>query len=109
MSPVSEAFEVSPDDPDGVAAAIERASKGSRVRVVRQGHAVADIVPIAAAGPGELRPERRDSRHDQVVRDHATRFGAPTLEHYRRIYATAGREWPGEDHIRAHYPVADVS
>ena len=42
-------------------------------------------------------------------RVHAERFGAPTLAHYRRVYAQAGAPWPGEAFVRRHYPVADAS
>ncbi len=108
---MSEAFEVSPDDPQQVAAAIERAAHGSTVRVVRDGRPLADIVPASRPAAPEYGawPAARDPRHDAVVRAHANRFGAPGLEHYRRVYAAAGREWPGEDWVRSHYPVADAS
>ncbi|HSZ28215.1 MAG TPA: hypothetical protein VK784_00485 [Pseudonocardiaceae bacterium] len=39
------AFEVSPDDPQQVAEAIARAAEGAVMHLVRDGRAVADIVP----------------------------------------------------------------
>lgn len=107
---VSEAFEVSPDDPRGVAEAIERASRGSTVHLVRDGRPVADIVPTPASATrtADARPHR-DPRHAEVVAEHAARFAAPRLEHYRQVYVASGQDWPGEDYIRTHYPVADES
>ena len=99
---------MSPDDPHGVAEAIERASQGSTVHLVRDGQPVADIVPIPATRADDARPAR-DPRHGQVVSEHTGRFGAPSVEHYQQVYAAAGRTWPGEDYIRAHYPVSDLS
>ena len=46
---MSAAFEVSPDDPQGVADAIRRAAEGATVHVVREGAPVADIVPAQPA------------------------------------------------------------
>lgn len=37
----------------------------------------------------------------------AARFGAPSLEHFRRAYAGFGAEWPGDDVIRQRHLVAD--
>jgi antitoxin (DNA-binding transcriptional repressor) of toxin-antitoxin stability system len=47
-APVNAAFEVSPDDPQGLAEAIQRAAQGAIVHLVRDGQAVADIVPAAS-------------------------------------------------------------
>lgn len=33
------------------------------------------------------------------------RHGAPTVEHFRRVYEQAGLEWPGEDEIRRRHLV----
>ena len=128
---MSEALEVSPDDPHRVAAAIERASRGDTVHLVRNGHRVADIVPSTSgpatgsdwgsewgsdceAGPQEMaeraaRVRTREPRDIQAGLDQAARFGAPTLQHYRDVYAAAGASWPGEDFVRRYYPVADAS
>jgi hypothetical protein len=35
------------------------------------------------------------------------RHGAPLLDDYRRTYAAAGLDWPGDDAVRARHPVAD--
>lgn len=39
----------------------------------------------------------------------ADEFGAPTLDHYRRVYAAYGAPWPGDDEVRRHLPVAVAS
>lgn len=132
---MSEALEVSPDDPARVADAIERAARGDTVHLVRDGRRVADIVPTAPAsgassagnpdrgadwgadceaGPEEMaareaRVRSREPRDIQAGRDQAARFGAPTLQHYRDVYTAAGASWPGEAFVRRHYPVADAS
>jgi antitoxin (DNA-binding transcriptional repressor) of toxin-antitoxin stability system len=132
---MSEAFEVSPDDTAGVAEAIRRAAAGGTVRLVRDGHPVAEIVPPARSGDGAAKPHAAvvspaadDSELDpaglaalearmaalppesgHASRVHAERFGAPTLAHYRRVYAQAGAPWPGEAFVRRHHPVADAS
>jgi antitoxin (DNA-binding transcriptional repressor) of toxin-antitoxin stability system len=105
MIRVNAAFEVSPDDPQGVAAAIARAAAGAVVHLVRDGHAVADIVP-ASAQPGRA---ARDPRHVQISQMMADRFGAPALADYRRAYDHSGAPWPGDDYIRRNHPVADAS
>lgn len=105
LTRVSAAFEMSPDDPRQVAEAIARAAAGAVVHLVRDGRAIADIVPATT------QPARapRDSRHIQISQMMAERFGAPTLDHYRQAYASTGAPWPGEDYIRRHHPVADAS
>ena len=128
LQPVSEAFEVSPDDTVGVAEAIRRAAAGGTVRLVRDGHPVAEIVPPAKSSAEHTTPADDDAELDaaglaalearmatlppgsgRAGRVHAERFGAPTLAHYRRVYAQAGAPWPGEAFVRRHYPVADAS
>lgn len=131
---VSEAFEVSPDDAPGVAEAIRRAASGAVVHVVRDGQPLADIVPAAptandpaadpASGPPglddaeldpaamaalEARMATRPAADAEAGQIHAARFGAPTLAHYRAVYAQAGAPWPGEAFVRRHHPVADAS
>jgi len=100
---VDAAFEVSPDDAQGLADAVRRAAGGAIVRVVRDGQAVADIVPAAR----EHTP--RADRALAIERRQAARFGAPTLDDYRKVYATSGWSWPGDDVIRRDYVVADAS
>jgi antitoxin (DNA-binding transcriptional repressor) of toxin-antitoxin stability system len=104
MIRVSVAFEVSPDDPRQVAEAIARAAQGAVVHLVRDGRAVADIVP-AMPQPGRA---PRDPRHVQISQMMAARFGAPTLADYRRAYDSCGTSWPGDDYIRRNHPVAEV-
>lgn len=94
------AFEVSPDDPQGLAEAIERAAQGD---VVRDGQAVADIVPTAARSRAD-----RNERALAIERRQADRFGAPTLADYRKVYQSSGWPWPGDDAIRRDYLVADA-
>lgn len=129
---VSEAYEVSPDDSAGVAEAFRRAAAGGTVRVVRDGHPLAQIVPASPTG-GDAVADDSDGTSDDAELDkaalaeleermaalppesgrasrvHAERFGAPTLAHYRNVYAEAGSPWPGEAFVRRHYPVADAS
>jgi antitoxin (DNA-binding transcriptional repressor) of toxin-antitoxin stability system len=102
---VDAAFEVSPDDPQGLAEAIHRAAQGAVVRLVRDGHAVADIVPAGSV------PEGRADSNDRALaieRRQAERFGAPTLADYRKVYETSRWPWPGDDVIRRDYLVADI-
>ncbi|MCD2191586.1 hypothetical protein [Actinomycetospora soli] len=57
----------------------------------------------------EQRAAERPAACVAATEYHAARFGAPTLEHYRAVYAQAGASWPGEAFVRRHYPVADAS
>jgi antitoxin (DNA-binding transcriptional repressor) of toxin-antitoxin stability system len=98
---VSAAFEVSPDDPHGVAEAFRRAADGAVVRVVRDGQPVADIVPAGGLSDHE--------RGLMIERRMAARFGAPTLADYRRIYEIEGVAWPGDEVVRRRQVVADPS
>ena len=112
---MSEAIEGSPDDVGGVADAIERAAHGATVHLVRDGRRVADIVPSATAvndvdlAAREARMADRDPRDVEAGLEHAARFGAPSLQHYRDVYAAVGRSWPGEAFAWRYYPVADAS
>ncbi|MBV9314529.1 MAG: hypothetical protein JO100_12540 [Pseudonocardia sp.] len=100
------AFEVSPDDPEGLADAFQRAARGAVVHVVQGGRTIADIVPPAA----DRDPQAgRVERALEIERRHAERFGAPTLADYRKVYATGGWPWPGDDVIRRVYMAADAS
>ena len=131
---MSEAFEVSPDDAPGVAEAIRHAAQGAVVHLVRDGQPVADIVPASRTtddSPGdtesasgglddselapaemaalEARMATRPAADTDAGRIHAALFAAPTLAHYRAVYAQAGAPWPGEAFVRRHHPVADAS
>lgn len=102
---MSAAFEVSPDDPHGVAEAIRQAAEGATVHVVRDGRAIADIVP---ADQAETATER-DARGRAIERRMAERFGGPSVAEFRRIYDSQGWEWPGDDVIARTHLVADAS
>jgi antitoxin (DNA-binding transcriptional repressor) of toxin-antitoxin stability system len=102
---VSAASEVSPDDPHGVAEAIRQAAEGATVHLVRDGRAVADIVP---AHQTETDTER-DARGRAIERRQAERFGGPTVAEFRRIYDSQGWEWPGDDVIARTHVIADAS
>jgi antitoxin (DNA-binding transcriptional repressor) of toxin-antitoxin stability system len=102
---MSAAFEVSPDDPHGVAEAIRQAADGATVHVVRDGRAIADIVP---AHQVETMSER-DARGRGIERRMAERFGGPTIADFRRIYASQGWAWPGDAEIARTHLVADAS
>jgi antitoxin (DNA-binding transcriptional repressor) of toxin-antitoxin stability system len=103
---VDAAFEVSPDDPQGLVEAVHRAAQGAVVHLVRDGHAVADIVPADWAQASDA---GRNERALAIERRQAERFGAPTLADYRKVYETSGWSWPGDDVIRRDYLVADAS
>ncbi|MGH3869733.1 MAG: hypothetical protein ACRDQ4_27265 [Pseudonocardiaceae bacterium] len=99
------AFEVSPDDPQGLAEAIQRAAQGAVVHLVRDGQAVADIVPVTTAHTSKV---DRNERALAIERRQAERFGAPTLADYRKVYQASGWPWPGDDVIRRDYLLADA-
>lgn len=102
---MSAAFEVSPDDPQGVAEAIHRAAHGATIHIVRDGRTIADIVP---ARQPEAAAER-DERGRAIERRMAERFGGPTLADFRRIYDSQGWPWPGDEEIRRTHIVAEAS
>ncbi len=58
-------------------------------------------------------PSRRTSESVdtgiEIAWEMAAEFGAPTLDHYRRVYAACGVAWPGDDEVRRHLPVAVAS
>ena len=105
FKPMDAAFEVSPDDPQRLAEAIQRAAQGAVVHLVRDGQAVADIVPAAST---QQTDNDRNDRALAIERRQAQRFGAPTLADYRKVYETSGWPWPGDDMIRRDYLVADA-
>jgi hypothetical protein len=75
------------------------------VHLMRDGQAVADIVPAASAQANEAGCNERALT---IERRQAERFGAPTLADYRKIYETSGWPWPGDDAIRRDYLIADA-
>ena len=48
-----------------------------------------------------------DERARAIMARFVARYGAPSLEDYRRTYAGCGLPWPGEEEIRRRHPVAD--
>ncbi len=75
------------------------------VHLVRDGQAVADIVPATTA---QMHKADRNERALAIERRQAERFGAPTLADYRKVYQSSGWPWPGDDVIRHDYLVADA-
>lgn len=60
--------------------------------------------------PGVPLPPAQKAIADRILAERVAEHGAPTLEHYRRVYATLARDgiqWPGDEEIRRLYPVAD--
>ena len=57
--------------------------------------------------PGVPLPPMQRAQADAIVAELVSERGAPTLEHYRRVYRSIGVAWPGDDEIRPLYPVAD--
>lgn len=47
-----------------------------------------------------------DDRARAIMARMVARYGAPTLEDYRRAYAGFGAEWPGDEEIRRRHIVA---
>ena len=57
--------------------------------------------------PGVPLPPEQKAVADQLLAESVADIGAPTLVHYRDVYANLGLDWPGDAEIRALYPVAD--
>jgi hypothetical protein len=47
-----------------------------------------------------------DERGQAIEARMVARYGAPSLEDYRRAYAGFGAEWPGDEEIRRRHIVA---
>lgn len=105
------ASEASADDPRAVAEAISRAADGEVVHLVRDGRPVADVVPAVdnAVNSTDRGFDRDWMSARKTSQRMAARFGAPTLEHYRRVYQSLQVPWPGDAEIRRRYPVAGAS
>ena len=59
--------------------------------------------------PPLARPDASDDeRARAVVARFVARFGAPPLEEYRRVFASMGFTWPGDEDIRRQFPVAEA-
>ena len=59
-------------------------------------------LPLSSAGTAE----RADAVMDRLV---ARLGGMPSLEDYRRAYASCGAPWPGDDVIRQRHRVAPAA
>jgi hypothetical protein len=47
-------------------------------------------------------PKASDDQRGQAIEARmVARYGAPSIEDYRRAYAAFGAEWPGDEEIRA--------
>lgn len=55
------------------------------------------------AGPDASDKERGKAIMARLV----ARYGAPTLDDYRRAYAGFGADWPGDEEVRRRHAVAD--
>ena len=59
-----------------------------------------DLPPLAP-------PEASDDERGRAIEARmAARYGAPSIEDYRRAYAGFGAEWPGDEEIRRRHIVA---
>lgn len=59
--------------------------------------------------PGVPLPPMQRAKADAILAELVSERGAPTLEHYRRVYSSIGVTWPGDEEIRRLYPVADAA
>jgi len=61
------------------------------------------LPPLAPPGANE------DERGRAIEARMAARYGAPSIEDYRRAYAAFGAEWPGDEEIRRRHIVAPAT
>lgn len=85
----------------GLDAVVEQAAAGQVVYLTRDGEPVAAVVSAQAAAMVE-----RQAQADAVLGEIVAHAGAPTLDHYRQVYASLGLAWPGDDEVRRLYPVS---
>ncbi|MBV9142735.1 MAG: hypothetical protein JO115_17790 [Pseudonocardiales bacterium] len=57
------------------------------------------------APPGASAQERGRAIEARMV----ARYGAPSIDDYRRAYAAFSAPWPGDDEIRRRHPVAPAA
>ena len=57
----------------------------------------------------DAQPDSDDARASSVVSRMVDRHGAPSLAHYRAVYADLGLDWPGDEEIRRTLPVSDAA
>jgi hypothetical protein len=72
-----------------------------RAVTVHEVDAVEGLPPLAPPEASD------DERARAIMARFVARYGAPSLEDYRRTYAGCGLPWPGEEEIRRRHPVAD--
>lgn len=85
-----------------ISAALDFAGVGATVRGVQ--HRVEDdLPPLASLDASD------DERGRAIEARMVARHGAPSIEDYRRAYASCGAQWPGDDEIRRLHPVAPDS
>jgi hypothetical protein len=68
--------------------------------VTQQQHLSESLPPLAAPDASD------DERARAIMARLVARIGAPSLEDYRRAYASCGVSWPGDEEIRRRHPVA---
>jgi hypothetical protein len=69
----------------------------------QQVDAATGLPPLAAPDANE------DERAQAIVARMVARYGAPTIEDYRRVYEQSGVPWPGDEEIRRRHPVASAA
>ena len=88
---------------DGKLAGPGRGRQGATVCSVTQHRLEENLPPLASPEASE------DERGRAIEARMVARHGAPSLEDYRRAYASCGAEWPGDEEIRRRHPVAPDS
>lgn len=83
--------------------------RGKMAQYVDYGKVGADVAQRrdGEPQPGVPLPPEQNAIADQLLAESVADIGAPTLAHYRDVYANLGLDWPGDAKIRAMYPVAD--
>lgn len=76
-----------------------------RGRMTPQHHQASDVLPPLPS-PTASPDERANAVMDRLV---ARLGGMPTLDDYRRAYASCGVPWPGDDVIRQRHRVAPAA
>lgn len=100
--PMTHAHELPADDPDALSQAVTRAAAGEHVRLVASdGRPVADVVP-----PAETDAQRAERTTAAFL---AATGGTATVDGIRRVYASLGRPWPGDEAIAERYQVRPAS
>ena len=73
-------------------------------RVTQQHQLDAEVLPPLAAPDAS-----DDERAEAIVARMVARYGAPTIEDYRKVYEQSGVPWPGDEEIRRRHPVASAA